>query len=104
MYQTNPHHQAKISQDPSFTVLLFKHYTQDINTGASDVLASIKLKILPSKFLYISGNLPNFVIMSSNPEPSTLKSYVDGATGAIQSGIASVTGNSGDQVGCKVLC
>lgn len=36
--------------------------------------------------------------MSDDTQPSTLKSYVDSATGTIQSGIASVTGNSADQV------
>lgn len=35
--------------------------------------------------------------MSSNDNTSTLKSYVDSATGAIQSGIASITGSAGDQ-------
>lgn len=35
--------------------------------------------------------------MSTNDNTSTLKSYVDSATGAIQSGIASITGSAGDQ-------
>jgi hypothetical protein len=37
-------------------------------------------------------------IMSSADNTSTLKSYVDSATGAIQSGVASLTGNASDQV------
>lgn len=40
--------------------------------------------------------------MSSNDQPSTLKSYVDSAAGAIQSGIASITGNPGDQVSSTI--
>lgn len=40
----------------------------------------------------------NLTDMSSNDNPSTLKSYVDSATGAIQSGVASLTGNASDQV------
>ncbi|KAF7509368.1 hypothetical protein GJ744_008091 [Endocarpon pusillum] len=35
--------------------------------------------------------------MSSNDNPSTLKSYVDSAAGALQSGIASMTGNTSDK-------
>jgi len=35
--------------------------------------------------------------MSTNDNTSTVKSYVDSATGAIQSGIASITGSAGDQ-------
>jgi len=35
--------------------------------------------------------------MSDDPKPSTLQSYVDSATGAVQSAIASVTGSAGDQ-------
>lgn len=35
--------------------------------------------------------------MSTNDNTSTLKSYVDSATGAIHSGIASITGSAGDQ-------
>lgn len=35
--------------------------------------------------------------MSSNDNTSTLKSYVDSATGAVQSGIASITGSASDQ-------
>ncbi|ERF76969.1 hypothetical protein EPUS_02682 [Endocarpon pusillum Z07020] len=35
--------------------------------------------------------------MSSNDNPSTLKSYVDSAAGAVQSGIASLTGNTSDK-------
>lgn len=35
--------------------------------------------------------------MSTNDNTSTLKSYVDSATGAVQSGIASITGSAGDQ-------
>lgn len=36
-------------------------------------------------------------IMSANDNTSTLKSYLDSATGAIHSGIASITGSAGDQ-------
>ncbi len=36
--------------------------------------------------------------MSSNDNTSTLKSYVDSATGAVQSGIASLTGSASDHV------
>ena len=35
--------------------------------------------------------------MSTNDNTSTLKSYMDSATGAIHSGIASITGSAGDQ-------
>lgn len=35
--------------------------------------------------------------MSTNDNTSTLKAYVDSATGAVQSGIASITGSAGDQ-------
>lgn len=35
--------------------------------------------------------------MSSNDNTSTLQSYMDSATGAVQSGIASITGSAGDQ-------
>jgi len=35
--------------------------------------------------------------MSANDNTSTLKSYMDSATGAVQSGIASITGSAGDQ-------
>lgn len=35
--------------------------------------------------------------MSANDNTSTLKSYVDSATGAFHSGIASITGSAGDQ-------
>lgn len=35
--------------------------------------------------------------MSSNDNTSTLQSYIDSATGAFQSGIASITGSAGDQ-------
>ena len=35
--------------------------------------------------------------MSANDNTSTLKSYMDSATSAIQSGIASITGSAGDQ-------
>lgn len=35
--------------------------------------------------------------MSTNDNTSTLKSYVDSATGAIHSGIAAITGSAGDQ-------
>jgi len=35
--------------------------------------------------------------MSADDNTSSLKSYMDSATGAIQSGIASVTGSAGDQ-------
>ncbi|KAL9108538.1 MAG: hypothetical protein Q9227_006753 [Pyrenula ochraceoflavens] len=35
--------------------------------------------------------------MSDDTQPSTLKSYVDSATATVQSGIASVTGNTADQ-------
>jgi uncharacterized protein YjbJ (UPF0337 family) len=36
--------------------------------------------------------------MSTNDNTSTLKSYVDSATGAIQNAIGSLTGNTADQV------
>ena len=35
--------------------------------------------------------------MSSSGNTSTLQSYVDSATGAVQSGIAAITGSAGDQ-------
>lgn len=35
--------------------------------------------------------------MSTNDNTSTLKSYLDSATGTIQSGVASITGSAGDQ-------
>lgn len=35
--------------------------------------------------------------MSGKQAPSTLQSYVDSATGAIQSAVGSLTGNTGDQ-------
>ena len=41
--------------------------------------------------------------MSSNDNTSTLKSYVDSATGAVQSGIAYVTGSEGDKVSCDPI-
>lgn len=36
--------------------------------------------------------------MTDKQAPSTLQSYVDSASGAIQSAIGSLTGNTGDQV------
>lgn len=39
--------------------------------------------------------------MSSNDNTSTLKSYVDSATGAVQSGIASITGSAGDRANAE---
>lgn len=35
--------------------------------------------------------------MSNNEQPSTLQSYTDAATGAVQSALGAVTGNTGDQ-------
>ena len=35
--------------------------------------------------------------MADNNQPSTLKSYVDSATGKAQSALGSLTGNTGDQ-------
>jgi hypothetical protein len=37
--------------------------------------------------------------MSTNDNTSTLKSYVDSATGYVQNVVGSVMGSSGDQVG-----
>ncbi|KAL6810821.1 hypothetical protein GGI42DRAFT_198483 [Trichoderma sp. SZMC 28013] len=34
---------------------------------------------------------------NSNNKPSTLQSYIDSATGAVQNAVGSLTGNSGDQ-------
>lgn len=39
--------------------------------------------------------------MSSNDNTSTLKSYIDSATGAVQSGIATITGSSGDRANAE---
>lgn len=39
--------------------------------------------------------------MSTNNNTSTLKSYVDSATGAVQSGIASITGSAGDRANAE---
>ena len=35
--------------------------------------------------------------MSTNDNTSTIKSYLDSATGSIHSGIAAITGSAGDQ-------
>lgn len=35
--------------------------------------------------------------MSDQPQPSTLKSFVDSTTGAVQNAIGSLTGNTSDQ-------
>ena len=35
---------------------------------------------------------------TANGQPSTLKSYIDSASGAVQSAIGAVTGNPSDQV------
>lgn len=37
--------------------------------------------------------------MSDSNQPSTLQSYVDSATGAIQSALGSLTGSTADKVG-----
>jgi uncharacterized protein YjbJ (UPF0337 family) len=40
---------------------------------------------------------PSIINMSDTPQPSTLKSVVDSASGAVQSAIGSLTGNTSDQ-------
>jgi uncharacterized protein YjbJ (UPF0337 family) len=40
---------------------------------------------------------PTIINMSDTPQPSTLKSVVDSASGAVQSAIGSLTGNTSDQ-------
>lgn len=37
--------------------------------------------------------------MSTNDNTSTLKSYIDSASGAVQNAVGNILGTSGDQVG-----
>lgn len=75
-------------------VSLFHFYHQANNTNQPKISTIYHTSIHSLLFIHTST-----AIMSdnSNNKPSTLQSYVDSATGAVQSAFGNLTGNTGDQ-------
>jgi len=80
-----------------FQIALYKYRL--ISSAVNDYLHSTTLTISIHQTRSISFNYlhNNTIIMSSNDNTSSLQSMMDTATGYINSGIAAVTGSTGDE-------
>jgi uncharacterized protein YjbJ (UPF0337 family) len=76
-------------------------YTSSLTTITTNKVlqSSISTAYYTHTHFYTTVLHTTTAIMSdnSNNKPSTLQSYIDSATGAVQNAVGSLTGNSGDQ-------
>jgi uncharacterized protein YjbJ (UPF0337 family) len=80
-----------------FQIALYKYRL--ISSAISDYLhnAILTISIHQTRSINFNNIHNNTIIMSSNDNTSSLQSMMDTATGYINSGIAAVTGSTGDQ-------